>query len=212
MAAWIHGKVKVRSVVSQGCRPIGQPFVVTRVEGNVIHEMGGVPPLARLQEIYASLSESERLMLRHGLHVGRVLSEYQDEFQRGDFLMRNVTGADPNVPAPWPIGDFIRPGQTVQFHIRDEQTADEDLRKLLRAARIDRRRQFQLAGGAVVYVQRPWHAVVFLFRSRCRLRARSSWAIFPWLVFSLREKLVPVAGKNFLHGFTASVALFETVK
>src|SRR5262249_27924620 len=125
------GSVRVRSVVSQGCRPIGRPYVITRCEANVIQEMGGKPPLVCLQEIFDSLSDKEKLQVRRGLHLGRALSEYQDEFQRGDFLVRNVIGADPNTGAV-AVGDYMRPGQTVQFHIRDEVSADDDLRTLLR--------------------------------------------------------------------------------
>ncbi len=132
IAALVYGNVRIRSVVSQGCRPIGQPYVVTRCEANVVHELGGVPPLVRLKEVLETLSEQEKQQVRHGLHLGRALSEYQDEFHRGDFLVRNVIGADPNTGA-LAVGDYVRLGQTVQFHIRDEMTADDDLRKLLSA-------------------------------------------------------------------------------
>ena len=111
VAVLIHGAVRIRSVVSQGCRPIGQPFVVTRAEANVIQELGGAPPLKRLQEVYDSLSAQEQQMVRSGVHVGRVLSEYREKFERGDFLVRNVIGADPNTGAI-AVGDFVRPGQT----------------------------------------------------------------------------------------------------
>src|SRR5690606_10155402 len=110
-----------RSVVSQGCRPIGTPYVVTRAEANVIYELGGRPPLARLQELFPQLSEREQFLVRRGLHVGRVLSEYQERFQRGDFLVRNVIGVDEKTGA-MAVGDYLRAGQTVQFHIRDEET------------------------------------------------------------------------------------------
>src|SRR5262249_34350676 len=90
VAALIDGNVRVRSVVSQGCRPIGQTYVITKAERNLIHELGGIPTLHRLQEVHATLSEEERKMLRSGLHVGRALSEYQDKFGHGDFLIRNV--------------------------------------------------------------------------------------------------------------------------
>ena len=114
VAVLIHGAVRIRSVVSQGCRPIGQPFVVTRAEANVIHELGGAPPLVRLQEVFDSLSAQEQRLVRSGVHVGRVLSEYRDKFDRGDFLVRNVIGADPNTGAI-AIGDFVRPARPYNF-------------------------------------------------------------------------------------------------
>ena len=96
VAALIHGDVRVRSVVSQGCRPIGRHFVITKAEGNVILELSGLPAMRRLQEVFQSLDEHEQQLVRNGLHVGRVLSEYQDKFERGDFLIRNVVGGDPS--------------------------------------------------------------------------------------------------------------------
>ena len=89
--------------------------------------------MARLQEVFGDLTAREQQLVRQGLHVGRVLSEYQDRFGRGDFLVRNVIGADPNLGAI-AIGDYVHAGQTVQFHIRDAETADEDLRMLLAPA------------------------------------------------------------------------------
>ena len=135
VAVLVSGGVRVRSVVSQGCRPIGRHYVVTKADRNIILELGGQPPLVVLQELFPTLPPRDRELLNRGLHVGRVINEYQDDFQRGDFLVRNVVGADPDTGAI-AIGDYVRPGQTVQFHLRDAQSADEDLRELLAAAGI----------------------------------------------------------------------------
>lgn len=205
LATLISGNVRIRSVVSQGCRPIGQPFVVTKAEGNVIHELGGIPPLKRLQEMHESLSESERQMLRHGLHVGRALSEYQDKFGHGDFLIRNVIGADPRSGAV-AVGDYIRPGQTVQFHIRDEQTADEDFRKLLRSAATG-----NAAGqrGALLFTCNGRGTRLFSSADHDASCLCDAFGNIPVAGFFAQGEMGPVAGTNFLHGFTASVALFE---
>jgi small ligand-binding sensory domain FIST len=204
VATVLSGKVRLRSVVSQGCRPIGLPFVVTKAEANVIYELGGVAAMTRLQDVYATLTERERSLVRHGVHVGRVISEYQDKFERGDFLVRNVMGADPKVGAI-AIGDFVRIGQTVQFHIRDEQTADEDLHELLQTAK---------SGGST-----PRGALLFTCNGRgTRMFSTANHDAgllqevlgkLPVAGFFAQGEIGPVAGKNFLHGFTASVALFE---
>ena len=91
----VGGGVRIRPVVSQGCRPIGRPLVITKAEENVIVELGGRPALERLREVYGDLGPADRELVKSSLHVGRVASEYQDHFQRGDFLVRNVVGADP---------------------------------------------------------------------------------------------------------------------
>ena len=156
---WFTGPRRIRSVVSQGCRPIGRPFIVTKAEANVIRELGGMPALARLQEVFGDLTAAEQQLVRSGLHVGRVLSEYQEHFTRGDFLVRNVIGADPNSGAI-AIGDYVRPGQTVQFHIRDAATADEDLglRALLSSTTADTRHSSRRR--TVIHLQRSRHSAL----------------------------------------------------
>ncbi|HTQ38504.1 MAG TPA: FIST N-terminal domain-containing protein [Pirellulales bacterium] len=206
VAALLYGSVRIRSVVSQGCRPVGKPYVITRAESNVIQELGGAPPLSRLQEVFQTLTEQERWQARRGLHVGRVLSEYQDEFHRGDFLVRNVIGVDPNTGAI-AVGDYMRTGQTVQFHIRDEVTADEDLRHLLRTA--------VMTGGEPA----PAGALLFSCNGRgTRMFSSSNHDInclrdilgdIPVAGFFAQGEIGPVGNQNFLHGFTASVALFD---
>ncbi len=155
VAARVSGDVRVHSVVSQGCRPVGRPFVITKSDRNVILELAGQPAMTRLQEIYEALSDDEKALVRRGLHVGQAMSEYQDKFRRGDFLVRNVIGADPNSGAI-ALGDYVRTGQTVQFHIRDAQSADEDLRELLGHAKS----AAPARGALLVYLQRPRHAPV----------------------------------------------------
>ena len=118
-------------MVSQGCRPIGNPYTVTRAEGNVLHELGGRAPVKRLQELVTTLPERDRELLANGgLHVGRVIDEYRAEQSYGDFLVRSVVGANPEVGAIV-VGDDIEVGQTVQFHVRDAESADEDLKGAL---------------------------------------------------------------------------------
>ncbi|HMF13874.1 MAG TPA: FIST C-terminal domain-containing protein, partial [Gemmataceae bacterium] len=205
VAALIHGAVRISSVVSQGCRPIGQPFVVTRAEANVIHELGGVPPLVQLKEMFKTLTEREQQLVRHGLHVGRVLNEYQDEFHRGDFLVRNVIGADPQSGAI-AIGDYVRPGQTVQFHVRDEETADEDLRHLLANSRKQAAPQPR---GALLFTCNGRGTRLFSSADHDALCIRKSLGEIPLAGFFAQGEIGPVTGKNFLHGFTASVAIFQ---
>ncbi|MCA1692663.1 MAG: FIST C-terminal domain-containing protein [Actinobacteria bacterium] len=122
--------VEVTTVVSQGCRPIGSPFAVTRAEGNVVYELAGRPALERLGEAAETMPEQDRALLTQGVHLGRVIDEQKDDFDRGDFLIRNVMGGDPNTGAI-AVGDLIEVGATAQFQVRDAASADEDLRHLV---------------------------------------------------------------------------------
>jgi small ligand-binding sensory domain FIST len=209
VAALIYGSVRIRSVVSQGCRPIGQPYVVTRCEANVIHELGGTPPLVRLKEILETLSEREKQQVRHGLHLGRALSEYQDEFHRGDFLVRNVIGADPNTGA-LAVGDYVRLGQTVQFHIRDEVTADDDLRKLLGA--VGTNVGLPESRGALLFTCNGRGTRMFTSSNHDATCVKDLLGEIPVAGFFAQGEIGPVGQQNFLHGFTASVAVFEAIQ
>jgi len=198
----IGGGGRVRPVVSQGCRPIGRPLVVTRCEENVILELGGRPAVERLREIYGELDGADRELVRTSLHLGRVASEYQDRFEHGDFLVRNVIGADPDTGAVV-VGDLVRRGQTVQFHVRDAASAHDDLARLLdRAAPA-------AAGprGALVFTcngrgQRLFPAAdhdARLVQERLGPTAAAG--------FFAQGEIGPIGSRNCLHGFTASIAL-----
>ena len=120
----------IHPLVAQGCRPVGDPYTVTEADGNLIIELGGRPPLARLQDLAAALPVQEQELLARGVHLGIVVDEYRTEPGQGDFLVRGIAGADPESGAI-AVGSELEVGQTVQFHVRDARSADEDLRRTL---------------------------------------------------------------------------------
>jgi len=201
----LSGAIRVRAVVSQGCRPIGRPFVVTRGDQNVMRELGGKPALAALQEMSSSLPPEDLALAKQALLVGQVINEYQESFKRGDFLIHNLLGADPNSGA-LAIAGPVKVGRTIQFHVRDAKCADEDLRELLGAARGQ--------GG-------PAPAGALLFS--CNGRGTRMWPeaghdvgvvtdVFERLPTAgcfCAGELGPIGQRNFIHGFTASIALFS---
>ncbi len=195
--------VRVRTMVSQGCRPIGNSYVVTRAERNLVHELGGVPPLDRVRQMFSEADPADRDLMRQGLHVGTVIDEYREEYGRGDFLVRGVVGAVPDSGA-LVLGDLVRVGQTVQFHVRDKATADQDLRELLDG----------FAGGG-----RPAGGLLFTCNGRgSRLfdvpshdagLVHDKLAGAPLGGFFCAGELGPVGPRSFLHGFTASLLVVE---
>lgn len=197
--------IEVRTLVSQGCRPVGAPFTVTEATGRLIQGLGGKPPLERLQEIVAALDPQERQLLARGVQVGRVIDPYRETFERGDFLIRGVAGVDPETGGML-VGEEVEVGETLQFHVRDAASADEDLRELLHDALRD------------LGDRRPTAALLFTCNGRgSRLFAEPdhdaslvSGALgqAPLAGFFCAGELGPVGGRNFLHGFTASLALF----
>lgn len=200
----ISGSVSIHTVVSQGCRPIGERYIVTRAENNVIYELGGVPALERLQAMFESLDSHERNLAQNVLHIGIVIDEQRNRFERGDFLVRNLIGADRG-SGSLAVGDHVKEGQTIQFHVRDAQSASEDLHLLLAASRS---RQMPPPLGALMFsccgrgrglFGHPHHDVTVL-----RERAGE----IPIAGFFAQGEIGPVGGSNFVHGYTASVALF----
>lgn len=204
VGAYLPGAVAVRTLVSQGCRPIGDSFVVTKAEDNVVFEIGGRPPLERLRETVGTLSAADRELLSRGLHLGRAIDEYKTEHGTGDFLIRGVMGADPESGAI-AVGDRLSVGQTVRFHVRDAATADEELRSLLETSLAT------LPGrpaGALLFTCNGRGSRMFPTPNHDAQLVSSYLGGVPLAGFFCAGELGPVGGSNFLHGFTASLAVF----
>ncbi|MCY2963572.1 MAG: FIST C-terminal domain-containing protein, partial [Planctomycetota bacterium] len=204
VGAIIRGGPRIRTVVSQGCRPIGNSFVVTKSEKNVILDLGGLAALTRLEQTYAELSERDRLLIRDGLHVGIAIDEYKDHFSRGDFLISNVISADKETGAIT-IGNLVRAGQTVQFHIRDAEAAAEDLRVLLSRQNSER----SAGGGALLFSCNGRGTRLFPTPNHDAALVQELCGPLPLAGFFARGELGPIGRRNFIHGFTASIALFD---
>jgi small ligand-binding sensory domain FIST len=201
----IKGPIRIRSIVSQGCRPIGRPLVITKAQENIILELSGRPPLFHLQQLWQELKPEEQKLVQEGLHVGRVINEYQEKFQRGDFLVRNVLGVDQDTGA-LAITDLIRVGQTIQFHVRDAATADEDLRALLQ---MDLKSNEKKPGGSLLFTCNGRGSRLFGEPHHDAKAIQQEVGPLPLAGFFAAGELGPVGGKNFIHGFTASVMMFE---
>ena len=198
----LTGQLDVATVVSQGCRPIGKPFVITKGERNVIHELGGRPVLEQLHRVLVKLPEEDEKLARESLFVGRVIDEYKSDFSRGDFLIHNILGVDRRNGSVG-IAGHARVGTTVQFHVRDAASADEDLRKMLskhvgtgvRGAML-----FGCNGRGTNMWPKSGHDVGVI---------RELLGDIPVAGFFCGGEFGPVGGTNFIHGFTASIALFR---
>ena len=194
--------LQARPVVSQGCRPIGDPFTVTGARGALITELAGQPPLKLLERIVAGLPRQEQVLVARGLLVGLAIDEYTAEYGRGDFLIRAVTGADPET-GTLQVGDLVEVGRTVQFHVRDAVTADEDLRESLLRAPAEGR-----PIGALMFTCNGRGGRMFDVPDHDAVIVSDLLGGAPVAGFFAAGELGPVGGKNFLHGFTASIALF----
>lgn len=200
----LGGPIKVDTVVSQGCRPIGQTMVVTAAEDNLLLELAGQPALARLEELVSALDEDDRELVASGLQIGIAMDEYAERHERGDFLIRGVLGIDPEREAV-AIGDVVEIGRTVRFQVRDAITADEDLYELLdeysdRAGRVD---------GVLLFSCNGRGSTMFGTADHDALAIRETLGPIGVAGFFAAGEIGPVAGHNHVHGFTASMLIFR---
>lgn len=201
----LSGPLAVRTVISQGCCPIGERYVVTRAEQNMVFELGGKPALTRLQEVFESLEDSRRRNAHRALHIGIAIDEHRSRFERGDFLVRNLVGADQQAGAI-AIGDLVQEGQTVQFQLRDAKSASDDLHVLLAA---DRAKHRNPPLGALLFSCCGRGEGLFGHTHHDSTVVQERVGPIPVAGFFAQGEIGPVGGKNFLHGYTASVALFS---
>jgi small ligand-binding sensory domain FIST len=197
--------VELLPCVSQGAAPLGREMTVTAAEDNVIYELAGRPAVQAIEETVAEMPLEERALVATGLLIGIVIDGGKPEYEQGDFLVRGVTGADPESGAIT-VGAVVTPGEVVRLHARDARSADDDLRRELRL-------RATAIGG-----QRPAGALVFSCNGRGRgmFGARDHDAALvqrelggvPAAGFFAAGEIGPVGGRSFLHGFTATLAVF----
>ena len=200
----LRGTPRFKTVVSQGCRPVGRPLIVTKGQDNVISEIGGQTPLTYLRSLLEEVSAADKELMQRGLLIGLAISEYRDEFRRGDFLIRTLLGLDPKTGA-LAVTDRIRRGQTVQFQVRDAATAHEDLTELLESAKGD---GFKPAGG-LVFSCNGCGSRMFSTPDHDAKTIQKTAGPLALAGFFAAGEIGPVGGSNFIHGFTASTVLFE---
>jgi small ligand-binding sensory domain FIST len=205
VAISVGGAVRLAGVTSQGCTPIGETWTLTKVEQNIIHQIGNRPAYEVLAETFNSLSPEQQKTARGNLFIGLVVNEYLEEFHRGDFVIRNVLGADPRSGTIL-VGALPRLGQTVQFQRRSREAATEDMGELLVRAK-KQLGSTTIYGGCLCSCNgrgrglfgRPDHDAQMVQQ---RLGPMGLAGFF------CNGEIGPVGEKSFLHGFTASLALF----
>ena len=201
------GNIAMDTVISQGCRPVGHPYVITKAEENAVWQLGGRQALAVLHEVLAGLTAEDRELAQRGsIFAGLAITEMRQAFASGDFLIRNIIGIDPDLGAI-AVAEPVEVGQTLQFQLRDPSTSRQELRRLLQQA------------GQLPHVGPPAGCLLF----NCTGRGKSLYGIahqdvktiqtvsgkLPIGGFFCNGEIGPIGGTNFLHGYTASLGLFR---
>ncbi len=205
VAISIGGGVKLSGVISQGCTPIGETWTLTRVDHNLIQQIANRPAYTVLAETFQKLPPADQQKARGNLLIGLVVNEYLESFHRGDFLVRNLIGGDPN-SGVLAVGALPRPGQTIQFHRRDAVAASEDLREML--AREKNRIGDDAIYGACLCCCNGRGKSLFGRLSHDAEMVQEELGPMGLAGFFCNGEIGPVGGKNYLHRFTASLALF----
>ena len=199
----LSGDLQIDVIVSQGCRPFGPTFTVTQVEGNVISGLNDQPPLAQIDQLIEQLAEKDRELLRNGLFVGRSIGAAQGSLGRGDFLIRTFMGAD-RENGSIVVGDYLRTGETIQFHLRDQNTAKEDLEMMLMPQTFD-----LPPSGGLLFSCNGRGTRLYDHPDGDISTIQSVLGGVSIAGFFCAGEIGPIGGKNFLHGHTASMALFR---
>ncbi|MBN1587545.1 MAG: FIST C-terminal domain-containing protein [Candidatus Omnitrophica bacterium] len=202
----LTGNIKLETIVAQGCRPIGDSYVVTEAEENIIYQLGGKPSVEVLEQMYASLPQKDQELARQALFVGVVMNEYQSRFGRGDFLIRNLLGMDPEQNA-LAVGDRVEIGQTIQFHVRDADSSREDLEESLNQHK-ESIKQGPPQGGLIFSCMGRGRGLYGEAHYDIRT-VRTAVGSVPLGGFFCNGEIGPVAGRNYVHGYTSSIGLFR---
>jgi small ligand-binding sensory domain FIST len=197
--------VDISAVVSQGANPVGPEMTITAAEGHMIHELAGRPALTAIRDAVAGLPEREREQVAEGLLLGQVVDLGKPDFERGDFLVRALLGADPDTGAI-AVGAYVEAGQVVRLHVRDASSADTDLRHVLERERL--RLGGSVPAGALMFTCNGRGRGMFGEADHDAQAADAAFAGAPVAGFFAAGEIGPVGGRAHLHGFTATLAVF----
>jgi len=213
----LSGNIEMKAIVAQGCRPIGQTYRVAESQRNIMlglalpevdytdRDDSIRPPLKVLQDLVDDLSPKDRELAKHSLFIGLASNEFKQTLEPGDFLIRTLIGVDPQIGAI-AIGDKVRTGQRIQFHVRDAEASAEDLEVLLqqycnqigKAQAIGALIFSCLGRGEQLYKQPNFDSGLF----------KRYLGSVPLGGFFCNGEIGPVGGNTFLHGFTTVFGIF----
>ena len=191
--------------VSQGAAPLGREVTITAADGHVIHELAGQPALAMVERIISELTPRERSLVDGGVLLGIVVGGGKPEYEQGDFLVRGILGADPE-SGRIAVGATVHEGQVVRLHARDARSADRDLTHAL-GVRVEAM-SGRPPAGALVFSCNGRGQGMFGTPDHDAIALERELGGAPTAGFFAAGEIGPVGGKSFLHGFTATVAVF----
>jgi small ligand-binding sensory domain FIST len=201
----LSGDVAVDAVVAQGCRPIGPPLFVTGARENVLFELDGKPPMEILSQLFATASPAEQRLFQGSLFLGIEMEPEQSRFESGDFLIRNLIGADQNTGALH-VAANLEDRRVVQFHLRDAEAAAADLLRRLARYGAEHGRD---AAGALLFSCLGRGRGLYGVPDHDSAAFRRALGPVPLAGFFCNGEIGPVEGRTFLHGYTSAFGIFR---
>ena len=201
----LSGNIEINTIVAQGCKPIGSLSRITKCERNILQELDGRSPFDILGETYNDLNEADQKLFQNSLFLGVVMDPFESSPGIGDFLIRNIVGANPDA-GQLAVGQMLREGQLVQFHLRDAQTSTENLSNMLDEYQSTPfgpetgALMFSCLGRGKYLYEEPDHDTD-LFKEKI--------GDLPLTGFFCNGEIGPVSGSTFLHGYTSSFGIFK---
>jgi len=202
----MHGNIAVDTVVAQGCKPIGRRMRVTSCQGNMLLELDGQTPLEVLREMFEELDERDQSLAQHSLFLGVVMDEFNEDPKLGDFLVRNILGVDSR-SGGLAVGERLREGQNVQFHLRDTEASSLDLQSMLSQYAGDH--QPGLEAGAMLFQCLGRGSHLFGRPDHDTDMFREMVGAIPLTGFFCNGEIGQVGGSTYLHGYTSSFGIFR---
>ena len=203
-----EGDVQIDTVVAQGCRPIGEPMHITSSQRNILLELDGRTPFEVLKEIFMTLSDRDRELAQHSLFLGVVMDELNDDPTLGDFLIRNLVGVDAQRGA-LAVGEMLKEGQTVQFHLRDAETSSQDLSAMLEQYVSGLPEDGQSDAGALLFQCLGRGSYLYGRPDHDTKMFTDMVGAVPLTGFFCNGEIGQVGDATFLHGYTSSFGIFR---
>jgi len=201
----LSGELALDAVVAQGCRPIGPPLFVTGARDNVLFELDGKPPMEVVGQLFAAASPAEQRLFQGSLFLGIELAPEQSRFESGDFLIRNLIGADPNTGALH-VAASLEDRRVVQFHLRDAAAAADDLERRLARYGAEHGRG---AAGALLFSCLGRGRGLYGVPDHDSAAFQRALGPVPLAGFFCNGEIGPVEGRTFLHGYTSAFGIFR---
>lgn len=202
---FLTGNIRIETIVAQGCRPIGENYIITNADENIVYELAGRPFYEVLEEVLSGASKADQKLAEDAVFLGIAMNEYKHRMRLGDYVIRLLMGIDEESGAGI-ITDAVDQGQTVKFHVRDRNAAEQELKGLLQSHK-DELLKMNPEGALIVSCSARGIDLFGTLGHDIRL-IREAIGDIPLAGFFGAGEIAPTAGKNFLHGLTTVLALF----